>query len=86
MTFLAIASTVTTAVGAIALAYVAVPRIRRWLFLRKHGVPNLPKRSFPPCLPQAETDTDRYLRELGRRRLEEAMGIEDVSGRHREWP
>jgi hypothetical protein len=86
MTFFGIAASVTSAVSFIALAYVGVPRIRRWLILRSRGVPALPRRAFPRRQRQADSDTERYLRELGRRRLEDAMGIEDVSGRHREWP
>lgn len=73
--------TITTAISIIALGYVAVPRIRRAQVLRKARVPKLPKRTFPPSLPQEDDGIAGYLRELARRRMEKAMGIENESGR-----
>lgn len=78
--------TIATAISIIALGYVTVPRIRRAQVLRKARVPKLPKRTFTLRLPQEDDGTAKYLRELARRRMEEAQGIENESGRGPEWP
>lgn len=71
--------TLAMAVGFITLLYYVVLMIHRARVLRKRGVPKLPKRALPPCLPQAADGEDdgTYLRETARRRRYEAMGMAD---------
>lgn len=72
--------TLAMTIGFVMLFFYVVPMIRRAWVLRKHNVPDLPKRALPPCLPQAadgDDDDGAYLRERARRRRYEAMGMAD---------
>ncbi|UJJ60582.1 hypothetical protein [Rhodanobacter denitrificans] len=77
--------TIATAISIIALGYFVVPKLRRALMLRKHGVPSLPKRALPPRLPRMVDDEGDVALEMARRRRYEAMGISEEFDRRNLW-